>query len=394
MPLLQSTKLGHTPCLDGMRGIAILAVLVFHLEWRWLPGGFFGVDIFFALSGFLTTTLLLEEQFKFGTISLKRFFLRRAIRLYPALVALVVFSSFFTLFFHRATSLGRIVTIAASVLFYNANWLSLANNGGWLGGMTHTWSLAIEGQFYLLCAVLVAFVANRYAAKDRKTLLNVLTIVAIAIGFVSSAWRAILWSYDAEWMRTYLGTDTRMDGVFIGAAAALFRLRWLARSTPSWLLRISRLYAVLIEIFCVSVLVYLLTTISFRQSHLGLLGFTIVSVMTSVLILTSVLRPDALLSSVFRLSILTWIGRISYSIYIWHMPAKSMVSSERLLALGLSPLVVEMGRVVIVLLLGAASYYGIERTFMKLQRRFKPQAPGDADSTAAFSTKPVQVISQ
>jgi peptidoglycan/LPS O-acetylase OafA/YrhL len=386
---IQLTKLGHTPCLDGMRGIAILAVLIFHLEWHWLPGGFFGVDIFFALSGFLTTTLLLEEQFAFGKISLKRFFLRRAIRLYPALVALVIFSSLFTLVFHRATSLGRVFTIAASILSYNANWLSLANNGGWLGGMTHTWSLAIEGQFYLLCALIIAFAARRYsAAKDRQTLLKTLAIVAITIGVASSLWRAILWSYDAEWMRTYLGTDTRLDGVFIGSAAALLRLHGLHRPSSFWLLRISRFSTALIEICCVSVLVFLLTTLNFHQSHLGLLGFTIASVMTSVLILTSVLRTDSLLSSFFRLSILTWIGRISYSIYIWHMPAKTVLSSDRLIALGFSPLAAEIGRVAVSLLLGAASYYGIEKIFMKLQRKYKPQASDKAVKLVAYPAIP------
>jgi len=374
--------LGRQPALDGIRGIAILSVLVFHFGWKWLPGGFLGVDVFFALSGFLITTLLLEDQLQFGVISLKRFFLRRAIRLYPALVALVAVSTVFTLYFHRTTSLGRVFTIAEGVLLYDANWLTYADSSGWFGGMPHTWSLAVEAQFYLLWSVIITVVSRHYAAaSERKTMTRMLILVASMIWVGSSAWRAILWSQDAEWLRTYLGTDTRLDGVFLGSTAALLRLLWLQHPRRAWLMRVSRPTTALVELASLGVLVFLFATLNFGQSHCGLIGFTAAGAATSVLILTSVLRPDSILGPVFRLPMLTWIGRISYSIYIWHVPAEKLIRTESLLAHGFSPLAAEAMRVVVTLLLGAASYYGIERTFLKLQNHFRPQGRDGSHST-------------
>jgi peptidoglycan/LPS O-acetylase OafA/YrhL len=266
------------------------------------------------------------------------------------------------------------------VLLYDANWLTYADSSGWFGGMPHTWSLAVEAQFYLFWAVIITFVSRHYTASgERKTAIHMLILVASLIWAGSSIWRAVLWSQDAEWLRTYLGTDTRLDGVFLGSTAALLRLRWLQQPSGTWIIRVSRPTAASIEIICLAVLLFLLATLNFGQSHFGLIGFTIASAATSVLILTSVLRPDSILAPVFSLPLLTWIGRISYSIYIWHVPAEKLVKTESLLAHGFSPLAAEATRVIVTFLLGSVSYYGIERTFLKLQNHFRLQ-PQDGPS--------------
>ncbi len=113
----------YQPALDGLRGVAILAVVGVNAEWPFLPGGFFGVDVFFVLSGFLITTLLVTEWRHCGSIALKRFFARRALRLMPALVALLAFSCVYSYYFRSPEQRGAAFAIAASALFYFSNWL-------------------------------------------------------------------------------------------------------------------------------------------------------------------------------------------------------------------------------------------------------------------------------
>lgn len=371
---MQPKELKHAPSLDGIRGVAIIVVLIFHLGWAWLPGGFLGVDVFFVLSGFLATTLLLEENSKYGTISLKRYFARRGLRLYPAIVALAIVSTIFTLRFNPEQGLKSVFILDAAVLSCTFNWVGMTMSGEWRGGMVHMWSLGVEVQFYLLWAVVVAVTAKRFRdSKQPRELLNALIIIAIAIAVGSSLWRAWLWSHSAGWFRMYYGTDTRLDGLLIGATAALLRLRWQRQATPCWLVKTNRWVISIIEAICSVVLIYLFATLGFTESHFGLVDFTLIGITTAALMLISVMRTDSILGALFRWSVLTWIGRISYSVYIWHMPGMKVLSAERLIAHGLPPVAAESVRFVAMILLGAASYYLLERTCMKLKRRFSPQ---------------------
>ena len=373
-PRTTTNRLGHQPSLDGIRGIAILAVLAIHFEWPWLPGGFFGVDVFFALSGFLITTLLLEEQLQSGRISLGRFFMRRVLRLYPALVGLVVVSTVFALLFHRESTPGRDFSVAAAVLLYVANWMSMADTQAWFGGMPHTWSLAVEMQFYVLWAAIIAIVSRRYAGPtQRGTLLKVLTVIAGSIVIISATWRAILWAHHANWLRVYLGTDTRLDAIFVGATAALVRLQGVQKSSSPWMVNQPRWVIAGLETICFAVIVLLFAVVHFASPLPGVIDFTIVAIATTVLILTTVLRTDTLFGAIFRLRPLTWIGQISYSLYIWHVPAAKLLRADRLVAAGLPPWAAGTVRVVVAVLLAAVSYYAIERTFLRMKRRFEPR---------------------
>jgi peptidoglycan/LPS O-acetylase OafA/YrhL len=366
--------LGRQPGLDGIRGLAILAVIGY--EAQWLPGGFFGVEIFFALSGFLITTLLLEEHYESGRIALGRFFARRALRLYPALVCLVAVSTAYTLVVHPETPPAQALGIAAAVLLYSANWPRLADINGWFGGMPHTWSLAIEAQFYVFWAVVLVVVARRYArSHDREAMLKTLLIITVTILAISASWRAVMWANGAEWWRTYLGTDTRLDGVFMGATAALIRIRGLQSSKPVWLFQLGRSATSLVEAGCAAVLLFLLTALPRDTGLPGTVGFLLASTATSILILTAVARPDSFFSSVFRLPLMVWVGQISYSLYIWHLPVERLVRSERLVAVGLSPGAVHVLFVVLTFILGVISYHVIERPFLRLKRRFESAEP-------------------
>ena len=367
-------KLGRQPTLDGIRGLAILAVLAAHFDWPWLPGGFLGVDIFFALSGFLITTLLLDEQFESGGISLRYFFARRAIRLYPALVALVIVSTAFSLLFHHEISMRQDLWNAVGVLTYEVNWQDLADPNGWHGGMPHTWSLAIEVQFYIVWAVTIAFLSRRFGVvQERSKLLNILTAIAIIVVIASAGWRAVLWVQQTRWLRMYLGTDTRLDAVFIGALAALIRLRFLAAPEKvRWLTSTGRIAISILESICALVLAVLLVTLHWEKALPGMIAFALAGGVTAVLILTTTLRADSLFGWVLGAPVLRWFGRISYSLYLWHVPVEKFATSQSLIALGLPPLVAEGVRLAVAIISGVISYHLIEQTFLRLKRRFEP----------------------
>ena len=374
MPAPTSTRprLGHQSSLDGLRGIAVAVVLIFHLGWNWLPGGFFGVDVFFVLSGFLITTLLLEEHIHAGRISLGTFFYRRMIRLYPALIGLVAFSTFFTLVAHRETGVGRALSIASSVLFYYANWLSMVDTAGWFGGMPHTWSLAIEGQFYLLWALIVAGLARRHATPEkRSSLLKILLVIAGGIVVASTSWRASLWSEGVTWLRPYLGTDTRLDGLFLGAIIALVRLQHAPAPPEPATSRASHWAYSLLGTVSVGAIAYLVCTVQFGSALPYYLGFTFVSLASATLLFSLLRDPETFWARLLRWPALVWLGKISYSLYIWHVPVLKVMSPQRLTSVGLPLWVAEAARLLVSLVVATASYYLIERTCLRLKKRLE-----------------------
>ena len=157
-------RLGYRPALDGLRGIAILAVLAFHSRAFFLEGGFIGVDLFFVLSGFLITVLLVQEKAKHGRIDFKAFYIRRALRLLPAMLGLLTALWVATLVLgdRFATDAALMGKVMAVTLAYVPNWVLAFDLGAWPSALTHVWSLAIEEQFYLLWpALLVACLSAR-----------------------------------------------------------------------------------------------------------------------------------------------------------------------------------------------------------------------------------------
>jgi peptidoglycan/LPS O-acetylase OafA/YrhL len=302
---------------------------------------------------------------------------------------LVVVSTVYTFVFHRATNLTRDLLVDASVLFYEANWMSIVDTSGWFGGMPHTWSLAVEVQFYVLWAIIIALAAHCYATPEKRIkLLNTLTVTAIGIAVSSAVWRAALCSQHVTWLRTYLGTDTRLDALFIGATVALLRLRLLHVPTKTAAAPLGFKTIALIQIVSAFALCVLLTQEHFRKATFGMAGFSIVGLSVGTLILTCIQAPNSLFGIIFQLGFLRWVGRISYSIYIWHVPAEKLFSVERLQGLGirLPTFINESLRVTFALLLGLASYHLIELTFLRFKKHFERQSPAEMSPANA---KPV-----
>ena len=191
--------LGYRPALDGLRAFAVLWVIGFHYHLPFGRDGLFGVDIFFTLSGFLITVLLLEEWSHTGRISLKNFYIRRILRLYPALVLML-------LVFGLRVPNGYIF----STLFYSTNWIKALHVLPDSIYLDHTWSLSIEEQFYLLWPAALMLML-RMKVQPRR-----MALITAGLGLISAIWRAVYWNATQDWFRVYMGTDMHADGLLLG----------------------------------------------------------------------------------------------------------------------------------------------------------------------------------
>lgn len=310
------------PGLDGLRAVAILAVLAFHLDPRWLPGGFLGVDVFFVISGFLITTLLVREHARNGRIDLVGFWTRRARRLVPALLVLVPA----VILLARLVETDLLVGIrrqAVGALTFTSNWLEIAAGSDYFHStapqlLMNLWSLAVEEQFYLVWP-LVALALLRFAPSSRFR-----TGAAVALALGSAVLMAVRYDPSLGATRVYYGTDTHLMGLMLGAALAF---AWAAphrawTSTDTW--QRLRVPAVAIAGAFLVGLVLLLdesTTWTFRG------GILAASLATTVLILGVVERPTPLRTAL-NLPVLRWIGERSYGLYLWHWPVILIVEAD------------------------------------------------------------------
>jgi peptidoglycan/LPS O-acetylase OafA/YrhL len=283
-------RLGYRPGLDGVRGVAILSVAVAHAFYQWLPGGgVVGVHLFFALSGFLITSLLIDERASTGGTGFAGFYLRRARRLLPALFAFLAVWSVIAL----VRGDGARLAAAGWSVAYVANWAKAW--GGNLHELSHMWSLAVEEQFYLVWPVLLA-AGWRFGRRG----LLILTALAFAAAMV---WRYLMWRNGASYVRVYNGSDTVAASLLAGCLAAQIRQLpvavSLARVAPAC-------WAVLV------LLAYLPTT---NREY----------VVVTVLPLGAQLTPSILLhatngSRILEMAWLRRLGVLAYSLYLWHVP--------------------------------------------------------------------------
>jgi len=304
---------GHIHGLDGLRAIAIIAVLVYHLRPTALPGGFLGVDVFFVVSGFLITTLLLREIGKRGRINLPQFWLRRARRLLPALVSVVLISVSVS-WLVGGDLLVDIGRQALGALTFSNNWLEIAADSSYFARTSpllfvNFWSLAIEEQFYLLWPVLlVVLLAVTRTANQRMRL-------ALAVAGGSALLMAVLYRPGEDATRVYYGTDTHLFGLMIGVALAF---TWAA--PRSWLHSAGwQRWRVPAGLVALAGLGWLMTVLSSQTTVTFRGGILAASILTAVL-LAALLGPATPLRRLMQLRPLEWVGQRSYGIYLWHWP--------------------------------------------------------------------------
>ncbi len=346
-----SFELGYRPALDGVRGVAILLVLAVHTNhlfgWSLLKGGSIGVDIFFVLSGFLITCLLVEEWAGTGTVNLRHFYLRRCLRLVPALIlVLITLLVLSDVLFSPQEAVQTRQTVPIALLYLTDFFASLSPQRV-LGALRHTWSLAMEEHFYLLWPPLLLVLLKTGASK--RVLFALTVSLALAICFH----RAMLFQFGLSPARTYYGFDTRADSLLIGCAAAM---------AVSWgLLRgMSRLNALAVALIVVLVIG---TDFASPIMHEG--GFTLLAATTALLIINLVLTEKGILHSVLESRLLVWVGRISYGLYLWHYPMFKWIKYMN------APWPVKLALAVFATFaVTSLSFYLMERPVLRLKKRF------------------------
>jgi peptidoglycan/LPS O-acetylase OafA/YrhL len=350
----QRPTLGYIPALDGLRGLAIAAVMVFHANATLLSGGYIGVDMFFVLSGFLITTLLVQEFDSRGGISLKSFYMRRALRLGPALLCLLlVFVSMSVLVYDHAHARSNFID-ASIVLLYMTNWASIFNLHS-PDLLRHTWSLSIEEQFYLLWPVMLIALLRLAWPRWR--------LAATVSGLAIVAWllRLYLTITGHSNVRLYAALDTRADALLIGCATGIVVASHLLSDDTRRRLTQGLKYLAPLSLLA---LVWVTTAVRFNDRRMYAWGMLVIEVLVAAIILDVVLSKRSLLKSVLSTRIAVWTGSISYGLYLWHYPIYRVLNTfgyrgtHLLVVGGFSAFVV-----------AAASYYIIERPMLKLKHR-------------------------
>ncbi|MEY2471973.1 MAG: hypothetical protein QOK28_1302 [Actinomycetota bacterium] len=358
--------LGRRPALDGIRGFAVLAVLAFHSGLD-AKGGHLGVQVFFVLSGFVITAVLLEEANQTGRVSLRQFYARRVLRLLPALVAVLAFVSVYSLLSPAKAPRHEVARAGAGALFYVANWV-FEHFGDKPYLLLHTWSLSVEEQFYLLWPPIVVVLAIRRGGY--RALLRVALLGAVASG----ALRWLLIERGANLDRIYLGTDTRVDALLIGCAlAVMFYAGWF----PSG----ARARSAVRVAGTVGALAVVVACVFWSRPDVvavGGIGLTLFALASGAIIATAVDAPDRAMARILAWSPLVQLGKISYGLYLWHLPLFVVMRH----AFPTTPNIVMIPvMTAVALAVSIASYRFIEEPFLRMKDRFRP-APQRVDAAA------------
>ena len=381
--------------LDGLRAVAVALVLGFHFGVGWRGGGFLGVDVFYVLSGFLITGLLLAEFERRERIGLAAFWLRRARRLLPALLLVLVAVTCMVRFAEPSGAYPGERSGALAALFYVSNWWQIGTSGdyfavtGATSPLTHTWSLAVEEQFYLVWPLVVLAVLHLVRGFVRGV--RVVLVVAVVGAVASAVEMAWLFRPGANATRVYFGTDTHAQSVLVGASLAcvltlVARRRGRSGMDPEATGSARRRMAVagavgLVVVALASRVLDGSSVLTYRG------GFLVVSVAAAAVVAAVVTVPRGVLDRVLSVGVLVWLGTISYGIYLWHFPVFVYLDAGRTGFHGLTLLMLRSAATVAV---AAASFYLVERPV--IEGRFWRSARAVAPAVAAVGLTVAVVV--
>ena len=354
----------HVPALDGIRGVAVMLVFISHFHWilskktgysqvtpwkfinRTFEAGFLGVDIFFVLSGFLITSLLLKDHANKQPGMVGRFYKRRALRLLPALYALLIVD-FFVAWLESARMDFQWRTTWRALLYLN-NWNVVWNFRGSRKDLGHLWSLGIEEQFYIVWpAVVLLMLALKLHHQIIITVLS-LAIAAIVVHRIN------LWNDDIYWLFIYIRTDTRVDSLLVGA---LFAYVYRHYRVPSQVLNWA-------ATLCFAGLMYIKYELD-ASPFIMKTGFTVIAVLAGIIILAA--SEGAWFANRVLISRpLTIIGKVSYGLYLWHLPVFLILG--RHVTSGPKPLRILAG-IIVASVVTVISWFFIEKPFLNLKNR-------------------------
>ena len=302
--------------VDGLRAVAVIAVLLYHLGIGWIPGGFLGVDLFFVISGYVITGLILDSIARSGTLDLRAFYLSRIRRLVPALVAMLVFTTLF-IGVYAPDTVRRFLADIPYVMTGSMNWALVSRQQDYFEAigrpslLQHTWSLAVEAQFYLIWPLVLLFIL-RYFGK--KNIPFAALAIAIASGVTLFAYSIRIDTQESAISHVYFGTDTHSIGLFLGSALAV---SWQPQNLTR---EISKRAQDFIDLIGVVGLLGLFSTFLFINENdptLYRIAFPL-SALFGCATLISVVHPASRFAPILSTRPLIWIGERSYGIYLWH----------------------------------------------------------------------------
>lgn len=343
--------------LDGLRAVAVIAIIIYHLNPSWLPGGFLGVDTFFVISGYLITSLLLYEYRTKGTIDLKGFWIRRFKRLIPAVFFMVITVLTYTLFF-ETEMIQRMKQDAIAAFFYVSNWWYIFQDVSYFDSaesqpLLHLWSLAIEEQFYLIWPLALFLLLKK--TKSIKEIFGITFLISL----VSLTVMVILAEPMQDNSRVYFGTDTRLQTLLLGVLLAYiwppFKLKQSVDvDVKKWIDGIG--------ITALMVLIYFFFTVGSSDDWIYYGGLYLISAVTLLLIASSV-HPSTILPKLLGNPVFLWIGTRSYSLYLWHYPV--IVFMNRHFIQGQIPWWIIILEIMLTVILAEGSYRYIETPIRK-----------------------------
>jgi peptidoglycan/LPS O-acetylase OafA/YrhL len=312
-----ATKRGiqHIPAIDGLRAIAVAAVVFYHLGFPWIPGGFLGVDLFFVISGYVITRLLLDSIARSGGLDLRGFYKARARRLLPPMIFMIVVTAFYVSIWAQ-DSVKRFLTDIPFSLTGTMNWWLVFKQQDYFEAigrpplLQHTWSLAVESQFYLIWPVLLLLILKRFGKK-------VIPLAALVIAlFSGTALFLVSLQLDASSSvsHVYFGTDTHSIGLFLGAALAV---SWIPQNFKSEVSNKAQNFIDFIGVFGLVGILGSFLLIDASSPTAYKIAFPLAAIFGAAII-TSIVHPASRFAPILQNRVLLWVGERSYAIYLWH----------------------------------------------------------------------------
>jgi peptidoglycan/LPS O-acetylase OafA/YrhL len=307
----------YIPAIDGLRALAVIAVMFYHLGFTWIPGGFLGVDLFFVISGYVITRLLLDSIAQSGGLDLKGFYIARARRLLPALV-FTLLTTTIAIGIWAPDTIKRLMTDMPFALSGTMNWWLVGHHQDYFESigrpplLQHTWSLAVEAQFYLVWPLILYFILKRLG-KNRIPFaaLSIAAASGVALLFVSLSLDS---SSASKVSHIYFGTDTHSIGLFLGAALAV---SWIPQNFTDSLTKKAQDFIDGVGLFGFVGILASFLLIDETKPALYKIAFPLAGIFGAAIIM-SVVHPASRFAKILEHPVLIWIGERSYAIYLWH----------------------------------------------------------------------------
>ena len=360
-----SKKTKYLPSIDSLRAIAVIAVIIYHIDANYLPGGFLGVDLFFVLSGYLISSLIIKEYKSTGTVNLYNFYVRRARRLLPAVYFMItVVLIIITLF--NGVLLKKSYLDALFGYIYSSNWwyifhkLDYFDSFGSQSPFKHLWSLAIEEQFYMFFPLIFLIFNRKSKSNNSNSKLNKNFIyVVLSLILVSLIAHILLFDIN-NINRIYFGTDTRAFSLLVGVVGAiLYPMDRLSERTTK---KDNMIYSI-VSLVSILALIGIMINTSEYNTWLYRGGFLLVAIIGLIIIISSG-RQYTFMSKLLSFKPFVFIGKISYSLYLWHFPI--LVVTTPVSEIGNPNLFYVTLRIILIFLVATGSYMFVETPIRKL----------------------------